>query len=135
MDIKKILTDKLLEEYGDVKIALQHNFLAFEKSRDDKNVVAGFSYKYFEDAKTTIRQYIIPIRMWEDTEYFVTVKDYVTKDNIKGILIDKDERDYNTCDICYQINIDAFKYRAFIEDLSTPSEVKARKNPPFKYSQ
>lgn len=89
MDTKKTLINKLLEEHGDVKIALNHNFLAYERSRDDKNVIVGFSYQHFGDAKTTVCQYTIPIEMWEDIRYFVTVKDYVTKRNMYDVLVDR----------------------------------------------
>lgn len=124
----------LLEQYGDVKIALKDNFLAYERSRNDKFVIVSFSYQYFGDAKTSRAQYTIPIEIWEDIDYFVTVKDYVTKRNIAGILKSMSESDYNFSGIFYSLTTNTFKYRAFIEDLSTPSEVKARKEPPFEFS-
>lgn len=128
------MINRLLEEYGDVKIALDHHFLAYERSRDDKNVTVSYSYQYFRDAKTSRSQYIIPIEIWENIDYFMTTKHYVTKHNNKnGELIDRAEGEYNLSGILYSLVVDGFKYRAFTEDLSTLSEVEARKNPPFKY--
>lgn len=124
----------LLEQYGDIKIALKHNFLAYERSRDEKNVIVSFSYNYFNDAKTSCEQYTIPIEIWENFEYFVSVTDYVTKYDIDGVLHDKEEYNYCLSGIYYQMSIEAFKYRAFVDDISTPSEVAARKEPPFEYS-
>lgn len=117
-NLKEALVKDFLFLHGDKKYSQKHKFIACERYRDETNVIVGYTYRWFNDAATTVSQYAIPISEWEDEEKFITFNDYVKKYNLHGI---------NYC-----MSIDTFFIEHLEDSMSTIAEREHRKNPPYE---
>lgn len=124
-NLKEALIKDFLFLHGDKKYSKEHKFVAYERSRDETNVIVGYAYRWLNDAATTISQYSIPISEWEDKEKFITFDDYVKENSTPG-------EEYNLHNINYCININAFFIEHLEDSMSTIAEREHRKNPPYE---
>lgn len=102
------------------KYSKEHQFIAYERSRNETHVIVGYAYRWFSDAKTTISQYAIPISDWEDKEKFITFNDYVKENLTTG-------EKYNLHNINYCLSINAFFIEHLEDSMSTINERNHRK--------
>lgn len=73
--LNTMFADRLLELHGDCFISDKDKLIAYVHSYTDKEVVIGYSYRFFSDAKTTKRRYVVPIEQFNT--YFIPVKEYI----------------------------------------------------------
>ena len=124
-NLKEALAQDFIFLHGDKKYSKEHQFIAYEHSRNETHVIVGYAYRWFSDAKTTVSQYAIPISDWEDKEKFITFNDYVKENLTTG-------EKYNLHNINYCLSINAFFIEHLEDSMSTINERNHRKNPPYE---
>lgn len=125
-NLKEALAQDFIFLHGDKKYSKEHQFIAYEHSRNETHVIVGYAYRWFSDAKTTVSQYAIPISDWEDKKKFITFNDYVKEYLITG------EKYKIYINISYSLSIGDFFIEHLEDSMSTINERNHRKHPPYE---